>query len=265
MSSALEVMEKRQGALLDALPAGVDRTRFWAIAHSVAKSKDVADCLPNTVIGAVFELAKLGLIPDKHTGHAYVLPYKDRRAGGKVAQVVIGYRGFIELARRGGMIGSIHTEIVYDGESFEYYVDERGPHIRHEPLLDSDRNITQAKYVYCVSQLSGCNVPQVRVVTRKEIMKVRPSDPSSYSPWKTDEASMWLKTAVRRASKLWPMTPDLGRAVRLDEQAEAQEPQDLATPPGGDDPPADPIGGKVDSLIPETQKLTDADIDAAMG
>lgn len=245
MSTAITVIEKHQDGLIKALPSHIDRDRFFAIAVSVAKSQDIAECHPTTVALAVFECAKLGLIPDRHTGHAYVLPYYDRKKGCKTAQLIIGYRGFIELARRSRQLGAVHTEIVYDGEDFEYWVDEQGPHIKHTPDLNGDRDINRAKYVYCVAHLRDSDIPLIRIVTRAEVEKVKPTDAKSFSPWKSDEAAMWLKTAVRRASKLWPMTPELGRAVYLDEQAERGEAQDFQ-----------PLSGQQLEVLTATQTLS---------
>jgi hypothetical protein len=48
------------------------------------------------------------------------------------------------------------------------------------------------------------------------------------SPWFTDEAWMWKKTALKQLLKLAPMSVEIQRAAVLDDVAEVGLPQDLA-------------------------------------
>jgi hypothetical protein len=48
------------------------------------------------------------------------------------------------------------------------------------------------------------------------------------SPWFTDEAWMWKKTALKQLLKLAPLSVEIQRATGLDDAADAGLPQDLA-------------------------------------
>ena len=63
--------------------------------------------------------AQLGLEPNDARGLAYLLPYNDKRRG-KIVQLIIGYRGMIDLARRSGMVSSINVFAVFEGDHFDY-------------------------------------------------------------------------------------------------------------------------------------------------
>jgi hypothetical protein len=63
-------------------------------------------------------------------------------------------------------------------------------------------------------------------MSKEEILAIRDrsssktKDGTIVGPWKTDEAEMWRKTVVRRASKYMPLSTEAQRAVMADNQAE---------------------------------------------
>ena len=63
-------------------------------------------------------------------------------------------------------------------------------------------------------------------MSKEEILAIRDrsssktKDGTIVGPWKTDEAEMWRKTVVRRASKYMPLSTEAQRAVMVDNQAE---------------------------------------------
>jgi recombinational DNA repair protein RecT len=67
---------------------------------------------------------------------------------------------------------------------------------------------------------------QFEVMNKEQILAIRDrssaktKDGNIVGPWKTDEAEMWRKTVVRRASKYMPLSTEAQRAVAVDNQAE---------------------------------------------
>jgi hypothetical protein len=78
---------------------------------------------------------------------------------------------------------------------------------------------------YCVWKLKNGET-QFEVMSKEEILSIRDrsssktKDGTIVGPWKTDEAEMWRKTVVRRASKYMPLSTEAQRAVMADNQAE---------------------------------------------
>lgn len=187
------------------------KQRFLQVAIAVANDRELlAKASVDSVVLAIYGAARLGLVPDKALGHVHIVPYK------RVATLVIGYQGHLELARRSGELGSVYTGVVREGEEYRFWVDENGPHIVHTPNDDTEAKITHA---YCIARVRG--EPMIERMTIAEIEKRNTGSPV-WRNWYTEQVR---KTVLRRASKLWPLSPEMALAVRLDELAEANKSQ----------------------------------------
>lgn len=225
---------KVQMQLKAALPRHMTAERMARIATTeMRKVPKLAQCDPMSFLGAVIQCAQLGLEPGNALGHAYILPFDKReKVGGQwktvrtEAQVIIGYRGMIDLARRSGQIVSIDARAVYDGDKFEC---ELGldPRIEHVPDWQNASRADPAKlrFVYAVARLKDGGL-QFDVMSRAEIDAIRARSKSADNgPWVTDYPAMALKTVVRRLFKFLPVSIEIQRAVTLDEQAESGQTQ----------------------------------------
>lgn len=176
------------------------------------------DIEPASVLRSVYACAIIGLIPGVPLGHAYFIPYRNKRDNGrKHCQLVIGYPGFIEMAIRSTFVTALHTEVVTKEEQnqFTYRVDSKGPQIEHNigiRLLDVKKKDVAA--AYCLYQTKGGG-HGIRVVTKSEIDKVD----RGVGPWDTNYVAMARKTAVRRASNEWPKTQILAQGWEAEQAA----------------------------------------------
>lgn len=182
---------------------------------------------PDSFLGAVLQCAQLGLEPGSALGHCYLLPYWNSKEGVKNCQLIIGYRGMIDLARRSGQIVSICAYTVHEKDHFEWRLG-LDPDIQHVPSPEADRG--KMTYVYAVAKLKGGGV-QFEVMSRAEVEKVRKqSKAGSSGPWVTHFDEMAKKTVIRRLFKYLPVSIEAARAVEVDERAdrgEAVTPQDF--------------------------------------
>ena len=199
-----------------ALPKHMTPERMARIVTTeIRKNQGLVKCDRNSFLGAVIQCAQLGLEPGNSLGHAYILPY------GKQAQLIVGYRGMIDLARRSGQIVSISARTVREGDEFAY---EYGLHenLTHKP---SEEESDQISYVYAVAKLRDGGV-QFEVMSKAQIEKVREQSKAKDSgPWKTHWEEMAKKTVIRRLFKYLPVSVEIQRAVTLDEAADAGLPQ----------------------------------------
>jgi recombination protein RecT len=250
------VITRAQDRICAALPALIDKQRFMEIAVGLVRSNpDIQACHPNSIAMAIYGVARLGLMPDPALGHVYVVPYKNR------ATVMPGYRGLIELARRSGAVTSVHTNIVHENDEFDLWVDEDGPHLKHRPYhVMGQSQPGKPTHVYCVAAMNNGN-RQVEVMQWADIQKIKNSAQTGMV-WNKHESEMARKTVVRRASKYWPLSPELGRAVQFDEEAERGALQsisvqldDEAHPPAGD-AGADTLLDEVSDAASEFDELT---------
>lgn len=250
-----------QQQLKMALPAHMKPERMARIALTeIRKVPKLAECDQRSFIGAIVQCAQLGLEPGNALGHAYILPFEKRKYNNRTkqwetvgveAQVIIGYRGMIDLARRSGQIVSLNATAVYEGDHFEarFGLD---PNVDHVPDFDNpDReNADKLKFVYAVAKLKDGGT-QFVVMSRRQLEAIRDRSqgygaavekqkkyPNSKldNPWMTDFEPMALKTAIRRLFKYLPVSVEMLRATILDETAEAGKSQgnEHALDPGFD-------------------------------
>lgn len=200
----------------------------------IAMEPKLATCTRASLVGAMLEIAALKLEPGV-LGEAWVIPFRDRRNNVVEAQVVVGYKGMLKLARNSGRVGKIDSEVVYEKDLFDWRKGTR-QYLDFRKSDDEDRGkriSAWAEATIVVPHVTSPVLsPQFEVMLAREVLAIKNSAPSakaSTSPWKTDEESMWRKTVLRRLCKFLPSDPEsrLGRAVQIDELLDANRTQDL--------------------------------------
>jgi recombination protein RecT len=213
-----KMIESNKQAIGLSLPKSMDQDRFARLLLTAANTTPALfDCDPRSFLAAGVTCAQLGLEPNDPRGLAYLIPFNDKRKG-KVVNLIIGYRGMLDLARRSGMVSSINAFPVFKGDTFEYRLGLE-PTLEHVPG-DHDENPQDLTHVYAVARVNGD--PQFVVLTRKQIDKTKASSmgaSSSYSPWNTHYTEMALKTALRRLCKWLPQTVEVAQADVADGRA----------------------------------------------
>ncbi|WP_289006023.1 recombination protein RecT [uncultured Kingella sp.] len=210
---------KAQMAL--ALPKHMTADRLARIATTeMRRVPALANCSPESFLGAIMQCAQLGIEPSNSLGHAYLIPFgngKDKQGRANV-QLIIGYRGMIDLARRSGQIVSLSARAVYENDEFSY---EYGLHedLTHKP--SEDGNTGSLTHVYAVARLKDGGI-QFEVMSRAQVDAIRAQSKAGNSgPWQTHYEEMAKKTVIRRLFKYLPVSIEIQKAVGLDEQAEA--------------------------------------------
>lgn len=228
---------KAQMAL--ALPKHMTADRLARIALTeIRKVPKLAQCDQTSFLGAIMQIAALGLEPGGALGHAYLIPFdKNRREGNDwvydrtEVQLIIGYRGMIDLARRSGQIVSLSARIVYANDKFTYAygLDETMEHVPHEGVDPGEMT-----HVYAVAKLVGGGV-QFEVMSRAKVERIRDASQgyqaaakaaAKYkkpidSPWSNHFDEMAKKTVIRQLFKYLPVSIEIQQAVGLDERADA--------------------------------------------
>lgn len=201
------------------MPKHMSADRMYQLALSTYnQTPELAECSPQSVLGCLMKCTALGLEPSAvdGLGRAYILPYYNKKTNHKEAQLIIGYKGMIDLARRSGQIVDISARAVYEGDFFEY---EYGVHenIRHIPSPDYD-GTQPLTHVYVVAHFKDGG-HYIDVMTKKEVDAVRArSKTSKFGPWVTDYEAMARKTVIRRAFPYMPVSVEVQADVISDER-----------------------------------------------
>ena len=132
----------KQGEIVKMLPRYLNAECLLKVAQIAATTTPaLAECDVPSLIGAIGQCAQMGLEPNTVLGHAYLVPFNTKRKdsnGGerwvKSVQVIVGYKGLIDLARRSGQIVSIAAHEVCQNDKFDlvYGLDEK---LVHAPAL----------------------------------------------------------------------------------------------------------------------------------
>lgn len=211
------LLTQNKAAIGMSLPRSMDADRFSRLLlTAVNTNPDLLGCDPRSFLAAGVSAAQLGLEPNDARGLAYLIPFKDK--GVSKVQLIIGYRGMMDLARRSGMVSSINAFPVFEGDHFRYELG-LNPTIEHVPSPDGDEDPTKLTHVYAVAKVNGD--PQFAVLTRRQVDRTRASSrgaSSSYSPWTTHYVEMAIKTAIRRLCKFLPQTVEMAQALDSDER-----------------------------------------------
>lgn len=218
IASVTDLLKNNMRAIQSCLPKHMTPERMCRIAvQTISKSKQLQRCSPQSLVAAIVEASSLGLEIDVR-GQAYLVPY------GTTVTLIPGYKGLMDLAYRSGRVANIYAETVCENDEFTFRLG-LSPTLEHTPNLE-DRGDLRA--VYAVARLKEAD-PVFVVLGKSEVEKVRKSSKASGDgPWKTWEEEMWKKTAIRRLCKYLPLSPEMQRAVAIDEAADAGSPQHLA-------------------------------------
>lgn len=221
------LMDKFKDQIALALPRHMTADRMARIVTTeVRKTPELLKCNPVSLFGAVIQCSQLGLEPGNNLSHAYLLPFFNSKTKTHDVQLIIGYRGMLDLARRSGQIISISAFEVFDSDEFEITFG-LNPNIIHKRDIKATNN-DELIAVYAVAKLKDGGV-QFEIMTKEQIDAIKKSSKaakSEYSPWNTHYNEMAKKTVIRRLFKYLPVSIEIQQAVSLDENTDIGKSQD---------------------------------------
>ena len=201
-------------SLKEALPKHLTAERMGRVAlTALRKNAKLAACTPESFLGSLLTAAQLGLEVNTPLGEAYLIPFKGE------CQIIIGYQGYLKLARNSGLVSEIYAHAVRDGDEFSYELGlNQG--LRHVPSTRPDREEQRITHCYAVAKLKDGGT-LFKVLSRAQIDKRRArSTAPAGGPWDTDPEAMVEKTAVRALAKWIPRSAELVLAAAIDEAPE---------------------------------------------
>lgn len=208
-------LKKMENQFKETLPPHIPAERFVRFLITYIKMNPrllEADRL--SLYKASIQCAQHGLMPDGR--EAALVPFRLKQGG-----LVVSYQpmvfGIIKAAYNTGWPSTISVENIYEGDEFQFWIDEDGKHILHRPMFAnrSDDKITHA-YTIVKNKLGHVDI---EVMSRSEIEAIRERSKAKDSgPWRTDYAEMCKKTVLKRASKKWPSSPELQRTIDADNE-----------------------------------------------
>jgi len=214
--------ENVKAALAKAMPEHMKPDRMMKVLlAAINRTPGLMKVSRTSLYDAAMTLSSLGLEPNSALGHAYLIPF------GQEVQVIIGYKGYIELARRSGRIKSLRARVRRADEKFEV---KYGLHedLTHEYKGNSDAEVT---HVYAVAEFTDGGYA-FEVMTRSEVEAIRARSKSGKSgPWQSDWPEMAKKTVVRRLAKYLPLSAEMADAAQIDDDGDVVDSVAVPVPP----------------------------------
>jgi len=167
---------------------------------------------PQSLRDAVTNISAIGISLNPAKKQAYLVP----RKGGITLQ--ISWMGLLDLAIQSGSILWGQAELVYEADAFELNGYDKAPTHKRQPF-SKERGAIVGTYVvvktidgdYLTATMAIDEVFAIR--DRSDAWKAFLGPKKTKCPWVTDEGEMIKKTVVKRASKSWPKSERLDKAV----------------------------------------------------
>ena len=226
----LDVIAANKKTLEAILPTQLQGDRFLRLlVGAIRKNQALTQCTPGSFINAVLTATSLGL--EIRPNSAYLVPFKSE------CQLIIDYRGKMDLARRSGKVGVISAKLVHAADKFDYRFDSQtGEHFEFRPAMWAEKDGTriplekdgagQILLGFGFAEILGAAHFQttIMLVSEIEAIRKRAASSRSKSPWDTDWEQMALKTILHRLCKGLPQSPELDRSQEVDEAMATGEP-----------------------------------------
>jgi len=255
-------------ALAKIVPKHLTPDRIISVAISaMTRNPDLAKADPATFYQALMKLSALGLEPDGYQAH--LIPFWSSKRKTFEVQLIVDYKGLVEIAMRTGMFSQPPiAQVVRWNDEFVW---NKGVVEKHVVDWRSERGPVYAAYVI-VKTKAGGEVGHVMSKDQIEDIRRRSKSPDK-GPWDTDWEEMAKKTVFRQMSKWLPRSPEFRDTLEADLDIEdrrfeaarpifapaltdAPEPAQLEEQRGEEWRPADPgeDRGEGTDLAPEPKK-----------
>lgn len=109
-------------------------SKFMSALVQLSQNKNLIECKVDTIVDVGFQIVQAGLNPNPLFGQAYVVPFK-LKSGFTVAQLQVGYKGYIQLGYRAGW--KFKAVPVYKCDNFNYKFGGFEDDILLEPNYDA--------------------------------------------------------------------------------------------------------------------------------
>ena len=206
--------------------------------------ESLLQCNPNALMAEALKAASLHLPLNKQLGQCYILPFKNH--GVLTPTLVVGTKGYLQLAMRTGKYETINSDVVYDGELKGYdkvtgNLDLSGIRTSNVPIgyfayMKMKNGFSKLLYMSLdeVCLYAKQYSPTVKFkdgVTSETLknlaLKQAASGVSDGVGWYSNFESMALKTVLRRLLSKWgELSIENNDILNIDEAPSAEQQRD---------------------------------------
>ena len=206
--------------------------------------ESLLQCNPNALMAEALKAASLHLPLNKQLGQCYILPFKNH--GVMTPTLVVGTKGYLQLAMRTGKYETINSDVVYEGELKGY--DKVTGNLDLSGICTSNVPIGYFAYMKMkngFSKLLYMSLDEVCLYAKQYSPTVKFNDKltsdglkqlalnqaakgvSDGVGWKSNFESMALKTVLRRLLSKWgELSIENNDILNIDEAPSAEQQRD---------------------------------------
>ena len=205
--------------------------------------ESLLQCNPNALMAEALKAASLHLPLNKQLGQCYILPFKNH--GVMTPTLVVGTKGYLQLAMRTGKYETINSDVVYEGELKGY--DKVTGNLDLSGIRTSNVPIGYFAYMKMkngFSKLLYMSLDEVCLYAKQYSPTVKFNDKltsdglkqlalnqaakgvSDGVGWKSNFESMALKTVLRRLLSKWGELSIENNILNIDEAPSAEQQRD---------------------------------------
>lgn len=201
-------------------------------------------CNPNALMSEALKAASLHLPLNKQLGQCYILPFKNK--GVMTPTLVVGTKGYLQLAMRTGKYETINADVVYEGELRGYdkvtgNLDLSGTRLSNVPVgyfayFRMKNGLSKLLYMslddVCVYAKQYSPTVKFSKDTTAESLKeiaLRQAEKGSSEGvgWYSNFESMAIKTVLRRLISKWgELSIESADITQIDEAPSAEQQRD---------------------------------------
>ena len=191
-----------------------ERESQFAIQHFQRNDTLARTALTNkaSAQNAIINVSAIGVTLNPASKHAYLIP----RDG--AVHLDISYLGLIHLAMSAGVILWCQCKLVHEADKFTPVSIDKPPMHEYQPY--SDRGAVVGGYC-CVKTIEGDYLTEIMTLAEiEDVRKVSKAGFSPKGPWVLFWSEMARKTIIKRASKYWPRSERVEKAIDVLNQHE---------------------------------------------
>lgn len=204
-------------------PNTIDAARLEVGFRQAFNAKpELRECTSLSIAAALLNCASLGIVPETPEKHAYLIPRKKKVGDGyeKSCELEVSYRGFVHLILRGDRRRTVLSDVVHEGDAFEF---QNGDPVicRHTPnLSDPDRRKKPVVAAWALVVFPD-GQKKLEVMDRNDLAKIEAAMmrqnfnkmTPAWSQWRTE---MMRKAPIKRMAKTADLGPEIALAAELD-------------------------------------------------
>lgn len=181
-------------------------------AAALAGSPKLLECTPTSLLMCLMRCSEVGLEPG---GLAHIVPFHTK--GVYIAQLILDYKGKVEIARRTGLVRDVVSSIVKKNDEFSIELGTSHSVI-HKPVVSGDRGPTIGAYAFFVYN-DGYKGP-AEYLQLDELLRIQSlSKSKSQEVYREHPDEMHRKAAIHRACKHGPQSPEMAASDDIERRS----------------------------------------------